>query len=398
MRILTVKKNDAGQRLDKFLTKAVKGLPQSLMYKFIRTKKIKVNRARCEQSQILAEGDEIQLFIKDEFFEAASKDIGALTAIVPKLDIVYEDEHILLLNKRPGVLVHDDAEGGENTLILHVQAYLCGKGEYDPADEQSFAPALCNRIDRNTGGMVIAAKDAEALRQMNELIREDELTKCYLCLVHGRPERASATLQGYLRKDATGNMVEVRDGEFPGAKEIITKYRVLGERTMEGDIVSLLEVELVTGRTHQIRAHMAHIGHPLVGDGKYGVNRDDKRAGYKYQALYAYRLGFKLTEDAGILDYLRGREFVISPADIWFTEGFDLAGKGVPRAEAKPAAKTGTPTSKPMSRPAPRSARPSGDRHPQGKTGGTKKPYGQGRPPQFSGHSKAGKPKGGRRP
>ncbi len=336
MRILTVQKNDAGQRLDKFLTKAVKGLPQSLMYKFIRTKKIKVNRARCEQSQILCEGDEIQLFIKDEFFDAASKDTSALSAITPKLDIVYEDGNILLLNKRPGVLVHDDAEGGENTLIMHVQAYLCGKGEYSPADEQSFAPALCNRIDRNTGGMVIAAKNAEALRVMNELIREDELSKCYLCLAHGHMERPSATLHGYLRKDSARNTVEVRDSAFPGAKEIITKYRVLGERREGGDVVSLLEVELVTGRTHQIRAHLAHIGHPLVGDGKYGVNRDDRRAGYKFQALYAYRLGFKLSGDAGVLDYLRGREFVISPADIWFTKGFDLDGKGIPRSKNPP--------------------------------------------------------------
>lgn len=336
MRILTINKNDAGQRLDKFLTKAVKGLPPSLMYKFIRTKKIKVNRARCDQKQILCEGDEIQLFIKDEFFDAPSKDTSALTSITPKLDIVYEDEHIMLLNKRPGVLVHDDVEGGENTLILHVQAYLCGKGEYNPADEQSFAPALCNRIDRNTGGMVIAAKTAEALRVMNELIREDELSKCYLCLVHGRMEQPRATLHGYLRKDSAKNMVEVRDKAFPGAKEIITKYRVLGERREtdhdgKSAIVSLLEVELVTGRTHQIRAHLSHIGHPLVGDGKYGINRDDRRSGYKFQALYAYRLGFRLSKDAGVLDYLRGREFVISPQDIWFTKGFPLDGTGISR-------------------------------------------------------------------
>ena len=332
MRILKIQKNDAGQRLDKFLSKAVKGLPQSLMYKFIRLKKIKVNRTRCEQSQILCEGDEVQLFIKDEFFDTPSKDTGALTTIKPKLDVVYEDDRILLLNKRPGVLVHDDAEGGENTLIMHVQAYLCGKGEYDPQSEQSFAPALCNRIDRNTGGMVIAAKDAEALRDMNRIIREDELSKLYLCLVHGHMEKKSATLHGYLRKDSAKNMVEVRDKSFPGAKEIITKYRVIGERREGSRTVSLLEVELVTGRTHQIRAHMAHIGHPLVGDGKYGINRDDKRQGYKFQALYAYRLRFDLPTDGGSLDYLRGREVVIPPSEIWFTKGFDLSGKGIPTA------------------------------------------------------------------
>ena len=325
MRILTIKKNDAGQRLDKFLTKAVKGLPMSLMYKYIRLKKIKVNRARATQSQVLCEGDEVQLFIRDEFFEAASRDIGALTAIRPKLDIVYEDGHILLLNKRPGVLVHDDAEGGENTLIMHVQAYLAASGAYDPADEQSFAPALCNRIDRNTGGMVIAAKDAEALRVMNGLIRDDELSKFYLCLAHGSMPRRQDTLHGYLRKDSTNNLVRVEDEPFPGAKEIITRYRVIDEQVRDGETVSLLEVELVTGRTHQIRAHLSHIGHPLVGDGKYGINRDDRHAGYKYQALYAYRLRFDIRGEGGILSYLRGREFCIPTDQIWFTEGFDLS-------------------------------------------------------------------------
>ena len=128
----------------------------------------------------------------------------------------------------------------------------------------------------------------------------------------------------------------MRDKTFPGAKEIITKYRVLGERRDGGETVSLLEVELVTGRTHQIRAHLAHIGHPLVGDGKYGINREDKRSGYKFQALYAYRLRFDLSKDAGVLDYLRGREFVISPAAVWFTKGFDLKGKGVPKWDVRP--------------------------------------------------------------
>lgn len=325
MKILIIHKNDAGQRLDKFLSKAVKGLPMSLMYKFIRTKKIKVNRKRCEQNQILCEGDEIQLFIKDEFFEAASQDKQALTTIKPKLNIVYEDENIMLLHKRPGVLVHDDAEGGENTLIMHVQAYLCERGEYVPADEQSFAPALCNRIDRNTGGIVIAAKCAEALRVMNRMIKEDCLSKFYLCLVHGKLKQRQATLRGYLRKDSATNTVKVQDTPFKDAKEIITKYRVISERVVSGEVISLLEVELVTGRTHQIRAHLAHIGHPLLGDGKYGVNRNDRHRGYKYQALYAYRLKFDHGCDDGALAYLQDREFVIPPDSIWFTEGYDLS-------------------------------------------------------------------------
>jgi len=314
MRIITVKKNDAGQRLDKFLSKAIKGLPTSLMYKYIRTKKIKVNRARTEQKYMLCEGDEIQLFIREEFFDSPEKDEGALWRITPKLDIVYEDENIMLLNKRPGVLVHEDTDAAENTLIMHVKAYLAQKGEYDPNAEQSFAPALCNRIDRNTGGIVIAAKNAEALRLMNERIRENRMQKCYLCLVHGIPKPAQRKLCGWLRKDADNNLVQVRDEKFAGAKEIITIYRVLEKR---GDN-ALLEVELVTGRTHQIRAHMAHIGHPLLGDGKYGINREEKQRGYKYQALYAYRLTFLPCAQEDALSYLSGKCFEVSRDQIWF--------------------------------------------------------------------------------
>lgn len=318
MQSLKINKNDAGQRLDKFLSKAVKGLPTSLMYKYIRTKKIKVNRARTDPKYVLCEGDEILLFIREEFFESPEKDRSALYRIRPKLDILYEDENILLLNKRPGVLVHEDTAAAENTLILHVQAYLAQKGEYDPEEEQSFAPALCNRIDRNTGGIVIAAKNAEALREMNEKIRNDELSKCYLCAVHGRLPKRQDTLRGYLRKNSATNMVEVSDLQRAGYKEIITKYRVLRERKE----LSLLEVELVTGRTHQIRAHLSHIGHPLVGDGKYGVNREDRARGYKFQALYAYRLTFRFQNGEGVLGYLNGKRFEIDLEDVWFLKDF----------------------------------------------------------------------------
>lgn len=318
MKEFTIKKNDAGQRLDKFLTKAVKGLPMSLMYKYIRTKKIKVNRARTEQKYVLQEGDIVQLFIKDEFFDSPERDDSALASIKPKLTVVYEDENIILVNKRPGVLVHEDDEARDNTLIMHIKAYLYQKGEYDPENEQSFAPALCNRIDRNTGGIVIGAKNAEALRVMNEKIKNDEISKFYYCAVHGKMPKKADTLTGFLLKDSDKNQVRIFDKQVKGSKNIITKYKVVSEKNGN----SLLEIELVTGRTHQIRAHLSYIGHPLLGDGKYGVNKDDRAKGYKYQALYAYRLRFDFNDDSGALGYLRGKEVKLSRDDVWFLKDF----------------------------------------------------------------------------
>ena len=321
MREIKIAKNDAGQRLDKFLTKAL-DLPVGLLYKSIRTKKIKVNRKRAENNTVLAEGDTIQCFLAEEFFaklDDASEVSLSFENIKPKLDIVYEDENILLLNKRPGVSVHEDEDSKVNTLIAHVQAYLYQKGEYNPRDEQSFAPALCNRIDRNTGGIVIAAKNAEALRVMNEKIRLREMDKLYLAAVHGIPAKKEATLTGFLLKDEKLNKVRVYDKNAPkGAKNIITKYRVIATKGSD----ALVEVELLTGRTHQIRAHMAHIGHPLVGDGKYGVNRADRAEGYKYQALYSYKLRFSFKGEPTALDYLNGKEFSIPKKDIYFTAEF----------------------------------------------------------------------------
>ena len=318
MKEFQIKKNDAGQRLDKFLSKAIKGLPTSLMYKYIRTKKIKVNRARTEQKYVLQEGDIVQLFIKDEFFDSPEKDNSALASITPKLTIVYEDDNIILCNKRPGVLVHEDDEGKDNTLIMHIKAYLYQKGEYDPENEQSFAPALCNRIDRNTGGIVIGAKNAEALRVMNEKIKNDEISKFYYCVVHGKMPKKADTLTGFLLKNSDKNQVKIFDKQVKGSKNIITKYKVISEKNG----MSLLEIDLVTGRTHQIRAHMSYIGHPLVGDGKYGINKDDRARGYKYQALYAYRLRFDFDDDSGALGYLKGKEVKLSRDDVWFLKEF----------------------------------------------------------------------------
>ncbi len=317
MREIKIEKNDAGQRLDKFLTKSL-DLPTGLLYKSIRLKKIKLNRKRCEANVILSEGDVLQCFLAEEFFEKKTTD-NSLWRITPKLSIIYEDENIMLLDKRPGVAVHEDEHGSQNTLITHIQAYLCQKGEYNPDSEQSFAPALCNRIDRNTGGIVIAAKTAEALRVMNEKIKLREIDKYYLASVKGIPEKSSATLEGFLLKDEKSNTVRVYDKNPPrGAKPIKTKYRVIA-KTAD---TALLEVELLTGRTHQIRAHMAHIGHPLVGDGKYGINKSDRERGYKFQALYSYRLRFSFKGEPTVLEYLNGKEFAINKHGIYFTKDY----------------------------------------------------------------------------
>lgn len=320
MQELKIKKNDAGQRLDKFITKTL-SLPMSLLYKSIRTKKIKVNRRRAEPGTVLTEGDVVQCFLADSFFEKNIERDASLLKIQPKLSIIYEDENILLLDKKPGVSVHEDEHGSQNTLITHILAYLAAKGEYKPEEEQSFTPALCNRIDRNTGGIVIAAKSAEALRIMNEKIRLREIDKYYLAAVHGIPKNKSDTLTDYLLKDEATNTVRVYSKNPPrGAKSIITKYRVIAER---GDS-ALVEVLLLTGRTHQIRAHLAYIGHPLVGDGKYGINRADRERGYKHQALYSYKLRFSFKGEPTALEYLNGKEFKIDERDIYFTKEFNI--------------------------------------------------------------------------
>lgn len=315
----TVNKNSADQRLDKFLTKTLKALPQSMLYKALRTKKIKVNKKRALPSQRLSEGDLVELYLKDDFFAGETPE-ESYKSIVPSLKPVYEDENILICDKRPGLLVHSDDSEDVNTLINHITAYLYRKGEYDPDSESSFRPALCNRIDRNTGGLVIAAKTAAALRTVNEKIRNGEIVKRYVCAVHGVPEKKRDTLYGYLIKDCDKNTVTVYKTK-PSAgdvKTIITKYTVIGEK----DGNALLNVELVTGRTHQIRAHLASIGHPLLGEGKYGINRDDKRLGYKYQALYSRYIRFAFTEDSGELEYLKGKEVTVPLEGIWFTKDF----------------------------------------------------------------------------
>lgn len=315
MKSITVNANDAGQRLDKLLTKTFRELPTSLMYKGIRTKNIKLNGKRCEISTRVQEGDIITVYLKDDVLVQGPSTPDFMTA-GKELHILYEDENILLANKPAGLLVHPDENEYRDTLILRIQRYLYEKGEYDPAKENSFTPALVNRIDRNTSGIVISAKNATALRILNEKMKRRELHKYYLCIVHGVFEKKSDTLEGYLEKNEQQNRVYISGRARNGAREIATRYTVIGEN----ERYSLLEIELLTGRTHQIRAHLASIGHPLLGDGKYGTNALNKGTGYSKQQLCSYRLHFDFNTPGEELEYLNGKEFRVD--SVPFAENF----------------------------------------------------------------------------
>ncbi len=317
---ITIKKNDAGQRADRFLAKAYPNLKTALICKLMRKKRIKINGAKAEPNVILKEGDVMRFYLSDELLaKEPIKGKVDFRDISPEINVIYEDENILLVDKPVGLVVHEDNDNSADTLINRVLSYLYQKGEYDPECENSFVPALVNRIDRNTSGIVIAAKNAEALRVLNQKVRDREIQKLYLCKVIGTPKPDRAVLTAYLKKLSDENRVIISDSRQPGYLTIKTKYRVLESN---GEL-SLVEVDLLTGRTHQIRAHFAHIGHPLLGDGKYGDNVFNKRYRAKTQALCSYRLVFNFTTDAGVLEYLNGRDFSIRESDdLWFAEGF----------------------------------------------------------------------------
>ena len=316
MKQFTINKNDADQRVDKFIQKAFPALQKSVMYKAIRTKNIKLNGRRCEISTRLSEGDELKIFISDDLLgkqKTEKMHVKNNGKSLSNSDIIYEDENIILINKKPGIIVHSDSRIDNDTLADRLKNYLSRTGEYNPDEENSFAPALCNRLDRNTAGIVIGAKNAAALREINSQIREDKIVKKYLCLLVSAPAEPKGTLTAWHHKDNASNTVVIKKDEFEGSKKIITKYRVVDNNYNNA---VLTEIELVTGRTHQIRAHMAFIGCPVAGDTKYGNREINEKFGFRYQALCAYRLFFRKTDEPNILSYLEGREF--ENRDIWF--------------------------------------------------------------------------------
>lgn len=314
MRKLVVKKNDANQRLDKFLLKKFKTMPKKMAYMYIRKKCVKVNGKKATPEVMLKENDLLTFYIKDEFFDNIQEENYEFLKAPKNLKIIYEDENIILLDKKPGVIVHQDKSYHFDCLLLRLQHYLYDNGEYNPKEENCFAPALVNRIDRNTGGIVIGAKNAESLRILNQKMKDRELHKFYLCLLINKPKKDNAILSDYLIKNEKTNKVTVLRNEKQGAKKILTKYSVLETNNN----LTLCEVELLTGRTHQIRAHMSSIGCPILGDNKYGNKKLNQKYSLSKQCLYSYKLAFDFTTDSGILSYLDKKDF--STNDIWFMD------------------------------------------------------------------------------
>lgn len=302
MRTEIINKNDGNQRLDKYMSKRFRTMPQSLLYKYIRNKCVKVNGVRAKENTVIMPGDEITYYISDEFFVSRKADF---TTLSPNVNVVYEDDNILIADKPAGVSVQPDDKQENNTLIDNIKAYLYKKGEFVPEEENSFSPALCNRIDRNTSGLVISAKNAEALRLMNDIIKDRDVEKTYLAAVHGKLDKKEDTVTLFLEKNTSENMVKVYKKATSSTKTAVTGYKVIAE-TKE---LSLLEVRLITGRTHQIRATFASLGHPLLGDGKYAINKEDRKKGFNCQQLCSYTLKFVFKSDRGILNYLNGKSF-----------------------------------------------------------------------------------------
>ncbi len=274
------------------MSKLLPAMPKSLLYKSFRKKRIKLGKKALNPQDVLSRGDELCLYINDEFFEEKKEVMGDGAG----LSVVYEDENILVAEKPAGQKAHGDSD----SLLAQIQGYLFAKGEYDPAKEQSFSLALSNRIDRNTKGLVLAAKNAAAQRLLNEKIKNGEVEKEYLCLVCGKMKKKEARLCHFLLISETENRVRVVPEGTKGAKEAILEYEVLKEKAEK----SLLRVRLITGRKHQIRVQLSAMGHPLLGDIKYGAPKD---SAHRYQALCAYCLTFNFQGDSGILDYLKGK-------------------------------------------------------------------------------------------
>ncbi len=315
MKVLVIDREWDGRRLIRFMPRALPSASMGQIRKFLRLGRVKVCGKKADGETILHAGDEVAMYVEDEYFVKPEREDPFYSKIRPKLTVLYEDEHVMLLDKRAGVICHPDEGEKVNTLLTHAQAYLYQKGEWRPGS--SFAPALCNRIDRFTSGIVILAKDAETLRAMDEKIRTREVQKYYLCIVHGRMKYPEGTLRHFLLKKPDEKKTRVLHKAEPGAKEAVTYYQAIDER---GGL-TLCECLLGTGRTHQIRAQFAAIGHALLGDNQYGkVRQNEAYPSVRGQALCAYRLIFDFEDVPQCLAGVNGRTFQVR--DVPFVREF----------------------------------------------------------------------------
>ncbi len=311
MRRIIITKDKANKRIDRVLKDTFIGMPQNALYKAFRKKDIKVNGVWVKEDYQVKPNDSVDIYIVDDILDGVSKQDSSNFSRA--FSVVYEDKNLLVVNKNQGIPVHPDRNQSENTLIHLVLDYLTQKENYN--ENHSFTPSLCHRLDRNTGGLVMIAKNDQTLKVILEKMKTGEIKKYYQCLVIGKVEKKEAVLKAFLEKDDKNSRVYIKTEKTRNSFEILTKYRLLSYENFPdiNETISRLEVELVTGRTHQIRAHLAFTGHPLVGDGKYGTNSFNRLVKARYQALWACRIVFDFKRDAGILGYLKGKKLEVAP-------------------------------------------------------------------------------------
>lgn len=324
MKQYKINPNEAGQRLDKYLSKLLKEAPKGFLYKMLRKKNITLNGKKAAGNELLKPGDEIKLFLGDDTFLKFHGTSDTKYPVAP-LDILYEDPHVLLINKPVGML-SQPADDGMPSLVDYLTGYLLTTGKLTENDLATFHPSVCNRLDRNTSGIITAGKSLAGLQELSALFHDRTIHKDYLCLVHGQVKEEK-NIKGYLQKDTKCNKVRVLSEVQEGALPIETRYIPL----QTNGSVTLLQVRLMTGRAHQVRAHLASIGYPILGDGKYGsaqVNGSYRELfRLKHQLLHAWRLEFPMLE--GALSELSGKIFLADPPEefqmIAEAEGLDLS-------------------------------------------------------------------------
>lgn len=305
MREIEINENENEQRVDRFLKKYLANASAGFIYKMIRKKNIKVNGKRIKPDSMIYEGDKIQLYLAEETIKKFEADEEEARSNI-KLNIVYEDDNIVLINKDLGMLSHGRGGEFEENVVDSLISYLIRKGDYVPRVERTFTPSICNRLDRNTSGLIIGAKNYNSLKLINEALKNLEIRRFYKTIVKGEMDKSSKET-GYLIKDEERNRVRISSGDFEGSKEIITSINPM----IAKNGYTLVEVELITGRTHQIRGHLSSLGYPLIGDRKYGlegVNKEFREIyGVENQILHSYRLEFNGLTDT--MEYLNGQSF-----------------------------------------------------------------------------------------